>query len=109
MSVDQVENAFGIKFVAPEDVPDAPRTNERNDALWATVKTLLPSQPGKFAQIKVYSSSTGAGQKAGQINNDRDKKFPSKEWAARYTSDRESDTSVLYLAFRKEDGSVEAE
>lgn len=99
MSVEQIENPFGITFVDETEVPDAPRKNQRNDALWIAVKEMLKSKPGVFARVKVYDSSTGAGQKAGAINNNRDKKFPSNEWSARYTSDRENDKSELFLAY----------
>ena len=97
---------FGIEFVAAEDLPDAPRTNTRNDALWVAVKEVLKGNPGEFARVKVYPSATSAGQKANGINNGRDKKFPVAEWAARYEADRTADSSTLYLAFRNPDGSV---
>lgn len=99
MSVEQIENPFGITFVSDDDVPEAPRKNQRNDALWVAVREMLKSKPNTFARVKVYDSSTGAGQKAGQINNGRDKKFPSSEWSARYTSDRDNDKSELFLAY----------
>lgn len=98
-SVTQIENPFGIVFVAETEVPDAPRKNERNDALWVAVKEMLKIQPNTYARVKVYNSATGAGQKAGAINNNRDKKFPSSEWSARYTTDRENDKSELFLAY----------
>lgn len=95
----QIENPFGITFVSEDEVPEAPRKNQRNDALWVAVKEMLRTQPNTFARVKIYDSATGAGQKAGAINNNRDKKFPSAEWSARYTVDRDADKSELFLAY----------
>lgn len=101
-------DAFGIEFVEPEAVPAAPRVTARNDALWGAIQAMLPKNPGNFARVRVYNSVTGAPQKASSINNGHDKKFPKDKWAARYTVDRDGESSVLYLAYKNEDGSVNA-
>lgn len=98
----EVSNPFGITFVDPEKVPDAPRKSNRNDALWVAAKEILRAHPGQFAQVKLFDSPTGAAQKASAINNNKNKQFPSNEWEARYTSDSENGSSTLFLAYREE-------
>ena len=98
---EQMSNPFGILFVDDEEVPDAPRKSSRNDALWVAAKEMLNSQPGKFAKVKQFDSATGAAQKASAINNNKNKQFPSNDYEARYTTDADAGTSVLYLAARE--------
>lgn len=97
----QISNPFGIEFVDAEEVPEAPRKSSRNDALWVAAAEMLKSYPGQFAKVKAFDSATGAAQKASQINNNKNKKFPASEWEARYTSDTEAGTSLLFLAYRE--------
>lgn len=99
---EQMSNPFGILFVDDEDVPDAPRKSSRNDALWVAAKEMLGANPGRFARVKEFDSSTGAAQKASAINNNKNKQFPSSDFEARYTSDSAKGTSILYLAARPE-------
>lgn len=100
---EQVSNPFGITFVDDDKVPNAPRKSSRNDALWVAAKEMLNLYPGQFAQVKVFDSATGAAQKASAINNNKNKAFPSADYEARYTSDAEAGTSVLFLAARAEE------
>lgn len=100
MSVETPENAFGIQFVDADSVPDAPRQNKRDDALWSGAAELLKTAPGQFARVKEYDSASGAPSKASQINGNRNKKFPAANWEARYTKDHDKDVSVLFLAYR---------
>ena len=97
---EQVTNPFGISFVDEAEVPDAPRKSSRNDALWVAAKEMLNLYPGQFAKVKTFDSATGAAQKASAINNNKNKQFPSADYEARYTSDAENGTSVLFLAAR---------
>ena len=103
----QVSNPFGITFVDEDKVPDAPRKSNRNDALWVAAKEILQAHAGQFAQVKLFDSPTGAAQKASAINNNKNKQFPSSDWEARYTTNAQDGTSVLYLAYRESDDTSE--
>jgi hypothetical protein len=100
MSVETPGNMFGIEFVSENEVPDAPRQNKRDDALWSGAAELLKANPGQFARVKTYDNATGAPTKASAINGGRNKKFPASQWEARYTKDHDKDTSVLFLMFK---------
>lgn len=97
---EQISNPFGIAFVDDEQVPDAPRKSSRNDALWVAAKEMLNQYPGQFAKVKTFDSATGAAQKASAINNNKNKQFPNADYEARYTTDADAGTSVLFLAAR---------
>ena len=97
---EQISNPFDIMFVDDNEVPDAPRKSSRNDALWVAAKEILNARPGSFAKVKQFDSATGAAQKASAINNNKNKQFPSSDYEARYTSNANEGTSVLYLAAR---------
>lgn len=100
MTVETPGNMFGIEFVSDEQVPDAPRQNNRDDALWTGAAELLKANPGQFARVKTYDNATGAPTKASAINGGRNKKFPNAQWEARYTKDIKADTSVLFLMYK---------
>jgi hypothetical protein len=96
-SVPQVSNEFGITFVPEEDVPEAPRQNDRNPALWKAILIILRQNPGQWAQVREFDKAGAAGAHASQINNGKKKAFPSKEWEARYT--KSDNSSVLFMRY----------
>jgi len=95
---------FGIKFVEAENVPAPPRKNDRNDELWAIVKDVLNVNRGQFAHVKTFDNTVAAGAKASAINSDKNKIFPAADFEARYSRDKEKNTSSLFL-MRKDNGS----
>jgi hypothetical protein len=95
--VNQVSNEFGIKFVDESEVPEAPRQNDRNPALWKAILVILRQNPGQWAQVREYDKPGSAGQYTSQINGDKKKDFPAKEWEARYSKSDKS--SVLFMRY----------
>lgn len=88
---------FDVEFIDDENVPEPPRKNDRDDERWQFVKDLLNGNPGKFLKAKVFDSSVAAGQKASNINGGNNKMFPAEQFEARYTRDKEKNTSTLFL------------
>lgn len=93
----QVSNEFGITFVDEADVPEAPRQNDRNPALWKAILTILRQNPGQWAQVREFEKPGSAGQYVSQINNGNKKDFPNTEWEARYTKTEKS--SILFMRY----------
>jgi hypothetical protein len=90
-------NEFGFKFGEP---PAPPRKNERNDELWKAAQDFLQENPGKWAKIKTWDNPTTASTYASNINNNKNKSFPSAYFEARYEATRNQDgtgTSSLWL------------
>lgn len=90
-------NEFGIVFVDEADVPEAPRKNDRNPALWKAITVILRQNPGQWAQVREFDKPGSAQQYVSQINNGNRKDFPASEWEARYKKTEKS--SVLFLKY----------
>jgi hypothetical protein len=95
--VNQVSNEFGIKFVDEAEVPEAPRKNDRNPALWTAILTILRQNPGQWAQVREFDKPGSAQQYVSQINGGKRKDFPEGQWEARYTKTEKS--SVLFMRY----------
>lgn len=96
-TVSTPSNEFGITFVPEEEVPEAPRQNTRNKALWKAVLMMLRQYPGQWAQVQEFDKPGSAGQLTSNINNNKNKSFPSNEWEARYTKTENS--SILFMRY----------
>lgn len=96
-SDETVSLPFGVEIVAEDAIPEAPRKNDRDDDRWSFVRDLLNGQPGQWFKVKEYDTSTSAGIKASAVNGGKNKTFPSDSFEARYTRDKEKNTSALYL------------
>lgn len=100
MAKNETSLPFGISAVAEDEVPAAPRKNDRDDDRWQFVKDLLNGQVGVWFKVKEYETSAAAGIKASNINGDKNKTFPAAEFEARYTRDKDKNTSALYMQKR---------
>lgn len=97
MAVKQFTNDYGITLVDEKDVPPPPRQNDRNPELWKAVTLILQNNPNTWAVVKEYDKAGSAGAKAANINGDKNKSFPAKDWEARYT--KTDDSSVLFMRY----------
>jgi len=99
--LDKMAREMGIIVVPVENVPPAPRQNDRDDARWDFLTTYMPkNQVGEWLKVKEFAKAGSAGIAASNINNGKNKKFPESHYEARYEKNSENNTSVLYLRYK---------
>ena len=91
----------GVEFVATDSVPEPPRKRDRDDEFWEQVATFLRQNSGKWFKVRDFDAAAAAPARVSNINNDRNRRLPAAEFEARSESDKDSNTSSLYLLHKE--------
>jgi len=98
-------NKFGFALIEDDAVPPPPRERDYNPVLWDSLAEFCQQYPGKWVKARTWNKAGSAGVTASNINNDKNKRFPSDKFEARHESQKNDDgsgTSTLYVRFKGE-------